>query len=60
MKKIFTTIALFMFVSAVPVGLLAAGDAAASTPTNTVAAAAPAAPALKDPNVEQRLADLEA
>jgi len=37
-----------------------AADAAASTTTNAVAAAAAAAPALKDPNVEQRLADLEA
>src|SRR5436305_3081020 len=60
MKKILTTIILFLFVSIVPVGLLAAaGDAAASTATNAAPAAA-AAPALKDPNVEQRLADLEA
>jgi len=58
MKKILTTITLFLLVTAVPFGLLAATEAAASAPTNAVAAAA--VPTLKDPNVEQRLADLEA
>src|SRR5438309_4609035 len=51
MKKILTTIILFTFVTVVPVGLLAAAEAAASTATN----AAPPAPTL-----EQRIAGLEA
>lgn len=52
MKKLIL-IATLMFVACTGITL-------ADTPAATPAAAAPAAPALKDPSVEQRLADLEA
>src|SRR5256886_13803041 len=56
MKKFAITTTLLMILASAPFALVAAE---ASTPTNAAPAAA-AAPALKDPNVEQRLADLEA
>lgn len=64
MKKVVTTISLFLFVSLGPVGLLgAATEAAGSVPTNvvaTVAAAVAEPPKKADPNIDQRVADLEA
>src|SRR4051812_9567698 len=61
MKRMIKTITLFLFVSAVSFEMRAAAEAVASAPTNAIAAAvAAAAPALKDPNMEQRVADLEA
>jgi Amt family ammonium transporter len=57
MKKFLTLISLSILLGATRFEAIAAD---ATPATNAVAAAAAAAPALKDPNVEQRLADLEA
>jgi hypothetical protein len=59
MKKILFTTSVLMCLASAPFGSIGAD---ASTPTNAApaAAAAAAAPALKDPNIEQRIADLEA
>jgi Amt family ammonium transporter len=64
MKKILLTLGLMTMISAIPLVSSAADSAAASVPPATLAPAAPAAdaaPAKKaDPNMEQRIADLEA
>ncbi len=59
MKKIFALIAL-MTLALVPASIVRAADAPAATNAPAAAPAAPAAPALKDPSLEERVADLEA